>query len=307
MSLSFPRIRIGEPIRHESLTVYPLLSEGGRPVDYMLADEAISASKATVKEVNEQGTVPELLVENHGDVRILFLEGEELRGAKQNRVLNTSLLIPAKSTVKIPVSCVEQGRWRFKSAEFISGGTSSPSALRYALKASVTRSLKLSQSHRSDQGAVWQEVHKQQQDLGVSSPTAAMADTFKKHAGRVGDYQEKLKYQEGSFGVAVAIGSKLVSLDLFDKPSTCRQVWSRLLSGFSLDALLTKPEEMVPASSEVDQRLHEAIGVSWERAEAVGEGEEYRAEFGSSQGSALSLMGDLVHLSVMLDRNAEHD
>ena len=80
------------------------------------------------------GSVPELLVENMGDIRVLFIEGEELVGAKQNRILNTSILVAAKSKTKIPVSCVEQGRWGYKSKFFGSSGSHSPSKLRYALE-----------------------------------------------------------------------------------------------------------------------------------------------------------------------------
>ena len=43
----------------------------------------------TVEEVSEGGSVPNLFVENKGDIRVLFLEGEQLIGAKQNRVLNS--------------------------------------------------------------------------------------------------------------------------------------------------------------------------------------------------------------------------
>ena len=50
-----------------------------------------------VEEVSEGGSVPNLLVTNAGDARVLFLEGEELRGTKQNRVLNTSVLVAAHS------------------------------------------------------------------------------------------------------------------------------------------------------------------------------------------------------------------
>jgi hypothetical protein len=38
----------------------------------------------------EAGPVPELRVENGSDIRVLFLEGEQLVGAKQNRILNIS-------------------------------------------------------------------------------------------------------------------------------------------------------------------------------------------------------------------------
>lgn len=84
MSVTFAEIRVGEPIHHETLTVFPLFTARGSEVDYLLSDEAIAAEAVTVKEVSEAGSVPDLLVENKGDARVLFLEGEELVGAKQS-------------------------------------------------------------------------------------------------------------------------------------------------------------------------------------------------------------------------------
>ena len=49
---------------------------------------------------------------------VLLVDGEELIGAKQNRVLNLSILIPAKQRCVIPICCVEAGRWRAASREF---------------------------------------------------------------------------------------------------------------------------------------------------------------------------------------------
>ena len=118
---TLPEIRVGEPIRHEALAVFPLFSPPEGDVEYLLSDEAIAAGSVTVEEVSEGGSVPNLLVTNHGDSRVLFLEGEELRGAKQNRVLNTSVLVAAHSKTTIPVSCVEQGRWRYRSRQFVVG------------------------------------------------------------------------------------------------------------------------------------------------------------------------------------------
>jgi hypothetical protein len=80
-----PAIRIGEPNRYKSLTVFPLFAETNGQVEYLLSDEAIQVGAFTVQEVSEGGSVPDLLVENSKDIRVLFLEGEELVGAKQNR------------------------------------------------------------------------------------------------------------------------------------------------------------------------------------------------------------------------------
>ena len=158
MAVAFPQVRIGVPLHFKTLSVFPLFTEPNGSVEYVLADEAIRDQLLTVQEVSEAGSVPELLVENKADVRVLFIEGEELVGAKQNRILNTSILVAAKSKTKIPVSCVEQGRWGYTSKFFGSSGSHSPSKVRYALKGSVTASLKHGGTRHSDQGEVWNKL-----------------------------------------------------------------------------------------------------------------------------------------------------
>lgn len=109
MTVTFPVCSVGVPLRYKNLSLFPLFAPVPLSVPYDLADEAIGRGTVTVEEVSESGSVPDLSVENLGDVRVLFLEGEELVGAKQNRILNTSLLIAAHTKSKLPVSCVEQG------------------------------------------------------------------------------------------------------------------------------------------------------------------------------------------------------
>ena len=68
--LAFPAVRIGTPITHEALTVFPLFGEAQTQIDYLLADEAIAAGTVAVEEVGEAGSVPNLRVSNSGDSRI---------------------------------------------------------------------------------------------------------------------------------------------------------------------------------------------------------------------------------------------
>lgn len=124
MAVGFPSVRVGEPARCEALSIFPLFDGALAPVEYVLSDEGIGSGAVCVEEVSEAGSVPDRLVENKGNIRVLFLEGEELIGAKQNRILNTSVLIAAGTKIKIPVSCVEQGRWRYRSRHFGSSGSS---------------------------------------------------------------------------------------------------------------------------------------------------------------------------------------
>ena len=300
MSVALPKLRVGDPVRHEALAVFPLFAEANGQVEYRLSDEALADEQILVEEVSEGGSVPDLLVENKGDQRVLFLDGEELVGAKQNRVLNTSVLVAAHSKIKIPVSCVEQGRWAYKSRFFKSSGSHSSSKLRRALKGSVSRALKEKRGHRSDQGEVWDEVAQMHAFHKVSSPSGAMSDAFDTYQDRIAAFREKVKYVDGAVGMAVAIADRVCSVDIFDKPATCQKVWDRMLSGVVFDALEAGKTEKDASTSDVEQLLAAAGDLPWEQAEAVGEGEEYRAE--SKRGdhaSALALDESVIHGSVM--------
>jgi hypothetical protein len=300
--LTLPEVRIGAPIRHEALTVFPLYTESGSPVDYLLADEAIAAGKVAVEEVGTAGSVPNLLVSNQSDSRILFIEGEELRGAKQNRVLNTSVLVAARSKTTIPVSCVEQGRWRYRTHQFGSSGSHSSSKLRRILKKTVSDSALQGQGHGSDQSQIWGEVARQMESLGSSSDTLAMSATYDAYSGHTAEFQQRLTYAEGATGLAVAVGNTVVAIDLFDQPATCRKAWSRLLSGVVLDALeeAGKTDALV-VPGDVEELLRRLRGAEWTQTPAVGEGEEYRSDAEAKlHGSALLFEGAMVHGSAIV-------
>jgi hypothetical protein len=273
-------------------------------VDYLLADEAIADKKVEVTEVSEAGSVPALLVNNPTDVPVLFLEGEELRGAKQDRVLNTSVLIAAASKAMIPVSCVEPRRWRRMSRFFGSGGGYASSKLRHVLKRSVNLSAQQGQGHGSDQTEVWKEVGRQMTSLGSSSPTGAMADTYSAHRENLAEFRARLQYVEGAIGLAVTVGVKVVSVDLFDKPITCCKVWPRLLTGLVMDALESGTETECPSVDNVCEMLVALRNASWRPTPAAGAGEEFHSDWtGDHHASALTCGGTLLHGSLIASRS----
>jgi ARG and Rhodanese-Phosphatase-superfamily-associated Protein domain len=304
MSVTFPQVRVGQPICGQRLSVFPLFADVASPVDYRLASEAIAEGTLTVDEVSEAGSVPTLSVDNQSDRMILFLEGEQLIGAKQNRILNASILVAANSKTTIPVSCVEQGRWRFKQKSFGTSGTYSPSKLRYSLKHSVSESLEKGHGHRSDQGRVWDEVASYQRAQGVSSPTSALEDTFESHREKLSDLQKRFQYVAGASGLAVALDDQVVTFDLFDKPDTCHKVWDRLLSGVLLEALIPPPPEKAqkqpPKAADVEVFLADLSVAPWQGPVAAGEGREFRSPpTRPTQASALCYADHLIHSSAL--------
>ena len=92
----FKEIKVGAKQNHGNMTLYCLLSADQAPVDFLTLDAALASDALSITEVTEGGSVPELKVVNKSDQKILLVDGEELVGAKQNRVLNTTILDRAK-------------------------------------------------------------------------------------------------------------------------------------------------------------------------------------------------------------------
>ena len=152
------QIKVGTKITFRNLTIFPLLNGGGRQPDYLTLDEALAQQSAKVTEVSEGGSVPELKFVNKSDRSVLLLDGEELIGAKQNRILNLTILVPAKQSLVIPVSCVEQGRWSYQSAEFSSAPRTHYATGRAMKMSQVTNSLDTKGERYSDQSTLWTDI-----------------------------------------------------------------------------------------------------------------------------------------------------
>jgi hypothetical protein len=136
--------------------------------------------------------------------------------------------------------------------------------------------------------------------MEVDSATSAMSDAFETYKDRIAEYREPLKYVDGAKGLAVAIRDRVVCVDFFDKPSTCQRVWDRLLSGMVFDALEAADTDQSASAADVERLFTTVRHLDWQQVDAVGEGEEYRAD--SEQGNhalALVLEGVVVHGSVM--------
>jgi hypothetical protein len=127
-----------------------------------------------------------------------------------------------------------------------------------------------------------------------------MADTYAAYENRLKEYRDRLQYIDGATGLAVAVGGKLVSVDLFDKPTTCRKVWDRLLTGVVLDALEAGPGPQQVGEADVQRVLASLRDAPWQQAPAVGAGEEFRAAMEEDRhATALTSGGAVVHGSLV--------
>ena len=306
-------IRLDEPLAYRKLTVFPLTRPVDGPPEYLTLDQAMADSSIKIGEVSESGNVPEIRFENTGSKPTLLVDGEEISGGKQNRILNISILAPAKETITIPVTCVEAGRWgRHDSgyrrerdqilrsrhrAEFEEADHIAFMRMRRAKHVAVTQSLKAAGSRYASQAEVWSEIEDLDGDMGTRSPTRAMRDSYEQRRQSLEEYVQALPMVKDQVGVAFALNNRLVGLDLFDHPHTLSRILPKLVRSHAMEAL-REPDTVAEVASVDAARdfIGEIVKATTTRYPAVGEGEDLRLESNQIVGGALEARERLIHL-----------
>lgn len=138
----------------DELFVAEIKTDKLNTMEYISGEKALKQNFIELKEVDEGGRVNDITLTNKSDFYVFFLDGDVLIGAKQNRVLNSSVFIKPKSVYNIPVSCVEAGRWQYSRTNFESAPFTVPSSMRSAKSKKVAENLSFKQKHYADQGEV---------------------------------------------------------------------------------------------------------------------------------------------------------
>ena len=263
-------LRIGPPQVADALSLFPVFYD--RPaLDYVTLLTAQKAATVRVREVEMSGDVPTLVVENRGAQPVLILDGDLLIGLKQDRVVNTTIVVPAKSTLNIPVSCVESGRWRARTGAARLANYSISPGVRAAMRKSGIMKLRSEGTLGADQVEVWGKVGQYLAGHSVSSKTQAFREIEEKRRSEVEGRLADLQPADGQAGVIAALGATFLSLDLFDQPQTLHNAWRGLIGSFVMESLMGPPREAAvdqeAASAWVqelatgDASVHDAIGL----------------------------------------------
>ena len=298
LSETFANTEFLKPQTYENLTILGLKTNIKNNIDILNLKKALDLELVEINEINEAGTVDTLKVKNESTVPLLILDGEELIGAKQNRILNTTVLIPPQTEIPVPVSCTEKGRWAYNTQKFEKSYNMASSRLRFKKNRGVYESLKKTNTYKTNQNEIWNEIDNISYDLNTFSPTEALSDTFESKKQDINDYIKNLKYIKGQTGSIIFINNQLINMELVFNTSIYKQYHEKIIKSNVIDGLTYKNDENledIDVLIDGDNFLNCIEDNEFEKFESVGIGEDYRIRSENLIGSFLNYQDNILH------------
>jgi hypothetical protein len=288
----------GELQHCHNMGILPLLTSLNDSPEYLTLKEALDKQVLTITEVSHEGSVPELKVINGAEIPILLLDGEEVVGAKQNRVLNTTILVKEKSELVIPVSCTEQGRWAYREKEFSDSDTLMSTKLRRIKAQTVSDTLADSQEFRSDQSSVWTAISEMSEVAGARSETGAMKAAYDVKKDDLNDYMNAFPAVPNQKGLLAFIDGEVVGFDFISRESAYGILHTKLVKSYAIDAILQKTKlKETPDLIKAQEFIGKTQKCKEKKYESVGKGWDFRYDGKTLVGSTLKFGKKVIHMA----------
>jgi len=284
---------IGKPKTRLGTTIYPVFTPNDSPKNIKIATDDLVVSEL------ESASVPQIQVHNPTDSPLLIPAGKVLSGGRQTRTVNVSILVAPGSTIVIPVSCVEAGRW-YGQHRFEDSRRFASRRVRMEKQRSVARNVKNLRTKMSDQSAVWHSIDSEMAARNLFSDTKNFLfaeESLDDEKGRFSVVQELLSEgpEPQQNGIAIAQGDKIVSVEIFASPDALKTSYEALIRS----AIFESPGKKVESPSEgaVQAFFDQILSAETTKATGVGLGTEYHIENEDFVAHALAYEGKFLHVN----------
>lgn len=260
-------------LTYKNLRIYPIKAKTtfkeqtknfGR---YTSLKEALEKKKIRITEKEGSGEgadVNSLYAQNTSADTLFLMAGEVIQGGKQDRVIGEDVIIPPNNKkVKLPVYCVEHGRWTTagRSSGNNFNGYFAVSGL------SVRKAVEVDKN----QSKVWEKVadgnakNKVRTSTGTYTALNSASDYKKLEDEYFNALYSKLTAEQDLIGVIVVSGDKVIGCEIFATEQLFRKSADNLLRSYIHEAVTNgKPVTISAATVKkymddllVDQRAQE--------------------------------------------------
>ena len=271
---------------YKNIAVIPLKTRKTY-LDVLTLKKGLELELVKVKEC-ETSTVNTLIVENHSVTPLILIDGEEVVGGDQNRIVNSTILIAPKSEKKIPVSCTEKGRWAYKS-EFKQSN--------YIANYNTRRAKEYaSRSNSSYQDVIWSSIDCLQVENEFYSPTSAMEESYENLKGNHEKIIREFEIINGQTGLLIMIDGEVKGFELFLNPEIYREFHEKILKSYLIDAKLNDDLYTINRNT-ADETIANAFESSFDEKQSNGIEDAFEFENADGLGTIYTYKNQIIHLS----------
>ena len=193
---------MGEQV-HKNVAVIPIKTPINHKVDLLTLKKGFELGLVDVKEC-EQSTVNTIIVENKSVAPLLLVDGEEIVGGDQNRIMDATILIAPESEMKVPVNCTEHGRWGY-----VSDFKQSKNIANYRTRLAKHHAFR-----------------------------SKMSESYENAKSDLSEFMEVFEVVEGQTGVVVMIDGEVKGFEVFLNSEIYREYHEKILTGMQSEASL---------------------------------------------------------------------
>ena len=298
MNLNF---NVSEPVEKKNITTFFLSSIEKNNNKYLSLSEAIDKNQVQISEVNKKGLLTKLSVSNKSSDNIIILNGELIIGTqiRQDRIVDSTVLIPGYATVLINTFCGEQYRWSPRLSNKISTSESLYFSSGRANNAADINT-KLSKQCR-----IWSEISEKISDFNVKSFTNSVDQIYKKKKVNVEEIVNFFKIPSEAVGVALGINHQLVNIDIFSNNYMLQTYLPKIIRSIALDSFKKISKKSYLKKKNVHRFLRQIHQANKQKRKVIEGtlGEELQFNSESVAGSILYHKEQTVHFSAFVKEN----
>lgn len=272
------KLTVGQTKAFENMALTPVFGPN-RDLGYLVLDEALSNGL----KITETNNVQSLGLSNGTGKEVLILLGEYVLGGSQNRMFAQSVYLEKGYSGRVPVNCVQQGRWTTHiPKEFVTSKSMAPRMVASA-------------AYRG-QGEVWNTVNYMSSAANFVSPTQDYDEVRRHRDPDAARLSSQFSYTPGAVGIVIVTnnGAQRFSVDLFDSGKTMKKNFDKIVKAAAMEASVGGK---IVGEHAPDQLLKRAYGAQATERKAVSLGKDLVIEGTDIEGSALLFDGQPLYLS----------
>ena len=279
-------IELLKPQVHENLAIIPLKTEKSY-IDILTLKKGFELGLAEVKEC-DNSQVNTLIVKNKAVTPLILIDGEEVVGGDQNRIVNATILIDAKSEMGIPVSCTEKGRWAYKS-EFKQSN--------YIANYNTRRAKEYaSRKHHHYQDVIWSSINDLENENAFASPTSAMEESYENLKIDHNKIIKEFEIVPGQNGVLIIVDGEIKGFELFLNSEIYKEFHEKILKSYLIDSKIENKTFTINTDA-AQTVINNALNSTFEKKKNNGVEEAFEFENDEGLGTLYTYKDQIIHLS----------